>query len=63
MEEGRGKSLRGSEVSDKKIGTLKELTELYERIDRIALFAFDIYMRCREKIHEIQTKGIKTILH
>jgi len=38
---------------------LEELSEIESRIDKIALFAFDIYMGCREKIHEIRTKELK----
>jgi hypothetical protein len=45
--------------SDKETETLKGLLQLEEKIDRIALLAFDIYMKCREKIHEIRLKEIK----
>jgi hypothetical protein len=31
-----------------------ELLELFGRIDQVALLAFDIYMRCRERICEIR---------
>ncbi len=36
-----------------------ELVELYRRIDEIALIAFDIYSKCREKIFEIKVDTIK----
>jgi hypothetical protein len=35
--------------------------ELDERIDRIALMAFDVYMRCREKVYEIRLKEMKAL--
>ena len=38
-----------------------EFAEFEQRIDRIALMAFDIYMECREKIHEIKMKEVKGI--
>ena len=44
--------LRGS-------GTLGELTDLNSRIDRVALLAFEKYMGCREKLHEIRNNEIK----
>ncbi len=44
--------LRGS-------GTLGELTDLNSRIDRVALLAFEKYMTCREKLHEIRNNEIK----
>ncbi|MEI6155223.1 MAG: RsbRD N-terminal domain-containing protein [Deltaproteobacteria bacterium] len=38
---------------------VNELLEFEQRIDGIALMAFDIYMECREKIHNIKIKEIK----
>lgn len=35
-------------------GLLKELLEIESRIDRFALQAFDIYMKCRERIWEVK---------
>ena len=32
----------------------EELSEFETRIDRLTLLAFDHYMNCREKIHEIR---------
>jgi hypothetical protein len=32
----------------------EEWRELDDRIDRLALLAFDVYLACREKIHEIR---------
>ncbi len=37
------------------------MAELEERIDRIALLAFDVYMQCREKIYEIRLKEAKAL--
>jgi hypothetical protein len=33
---------------------MEELSALETRIDRLALLAFDCYMKCREKIYEIR---------
>ena len=41
----------GSQVS-------KEWSGFESRIDRLVLLAFDIYMECREKIHEIKLKEV-----
>ncbi|MFH2204969.1 MAG: RsbRD N-terminal domain-containing protein [Elusimicrobiota bacterium] len=38
---------------------LSELAGLDARIDGLALEAFDVYMRCRERLHEIKTGEIK----
>lgn len=46
-----------SELEDANI--LKELFELESRIDELALIAFDIYMKCREKIYELKANEIK----
>ncbi len=35
-------------------GSLKDLLSLNSRIDEVALLAFDVYMRCREKIFEFK---------
>ena len=40
---------------------IKGLTELDEKIDRVALLAFDVYVQCREKIHEIKLKEAKAL--
>jgi hypothetical protein len=37
----------------------EEWAELESKIDTLALLAFDIYMRCREKIHEIKINEVK----
>jgi hypothetical protein len=39
--------------------TMGELTSLDSRIDRVALLAFEKYMACREKLHEIRNNEIK----
>ena len=36
-----------------------DLAVLDSRIDRIALLAFDLYMQCREKLHEIKVNEAK----
>ena len=41
--------LRGSEKWD-------DLADLEARVDRVALLAFEKYMECREKLHEIRNK-------
>ncbi len=40
-------------------GTERELRSLETNIDRVGLMAFDIYMRCREKIYEIKANETK----
>ncbi len=47
----------GKELEKK--GLEKELLILEEKIDKIALFAFDIYLRCREQLYEVRIKDIK----
>jgi hypothetical protein len=46
-----------SEIQDANI--LRELLEFESRIDELALIAFDIYMKCREKIYELKANEIK----
>jgi hypothetical protein len=41
--------LRGS-------GKWDDLVDLEARVDRVALLAFEKYMECREKLHEIRNK-------
>jgi len=36
------------------------LVELESRIDRVALLAFEKYTECREKLHEVRNKEIKS---
>ncbi|MCX5808155.1 MAG: RsbRD N-terminal domain-containing protein [Proteobacteria bacterium] len=50
---------RGRGVKDNEAEIFEELHNFEQRIDRIALMAFDIYMECREKIYEIKTKEIE----
>ena len=38
---------------------LSELASLESKIDRVALLAFEKYMNCREKLHEIRIGEIK----
>ena len=37
----------------------RSLLEFEARIDELALLALDIYMKCREKVHEIRLKEVK----
>ena len=39
---------------------IEQLSEMESRLDRVALLAFDVYMKCREKIHEIKLKETKS---
>jgi len=50
---------RGRGVKDNETEIFEELLNFEQRIDRIALMAFDIYMECREKIHNIKMKEVK----
>jgi hypothetical protein len=45
--------LRGAEKWD-------DLSDLETRIDRVALLAFEKYTECREKLHEVRNKEIKS---
>jgi hypothetical protein len=47
----------GSEISHVRI--FEEWSTLESKIDRMALLAFDIYMKCREKICEIRVNEAK----
>jgi len=47
----------GSEISDVRI--FEEWSTLESKIDTMALLAFDIYMKCREKIYEIKINEVK----
>lgn len=47
----------GSEISDVRI--FEEWSALESKIDTMALLAFDIYMKCREKIFEIKVNEVK----
>lgn len=40
-----------------------ELTIFEGKIDNLALLAFDIYMRCREKVYELQAKEVKNMTY
>lgn len=40
-------------------GLLPELLELESRIDELALMAFDIFMRCREKLYDLKANELK----
>jgi len=47
----------GGEISDARI--FEEWSTLESKIDTMALLAFDIYMKCREKIFEIKVNEVK----
>lgn len=47
----------GSEISDVRI--FEQWSTLESKIDTMALLAFDIYMKCREKIFEIKVNEVK----
>jgi hypothetical protein len=38
---------------------VKELLEFEDRVDALSLFAFDIYIQCREKIFELKANEEK----
>jgi hypothetical protein len=38
---------------------LNDLLEFESRIDALALLAFETYMRCRERVHQIRTREIR----
>jgi len=44
-------------------GLYSELLDLESRIDALALMAFDIYSRCREKVYEIRANDLKRRTH
>jgi hypothetical protein len=41
------------------IDMMADLLEFESRIDSLALFAFETYMNCRERIHQIRTNEIR----
>ncbi len=50
----------GSEVLQQP-GINEELTALESSIDDLALFAFDLYMKCREKIYELKANEARNM--
>ena len=46
-----------SEIKENRV--FKELLEFEARIDKLVLLAFDIYMKCREKVFEIRLNEAK----
>ena len=36
-----------------------DLSEMHERIDRLALEAFDLFVQCREKIYDLRVREIR----
>ncbi|MBI4773965.1 MAG: RsbRD N-terminal domain-containing protein [Deltaproteobacteria bacterium] len=53
--------LRGELAAEINSGQVsaQELFELETRIDGVALLAFDIYMRCREKLYDLRANELK----
>jgi hypothetical protein len=47
----------GGEIADPR--TAAELAQIDAQIDQIALFAFDVYTRCREKVAELRINEVK----
>jgi len=48
----------GKEIHKKQL--YKEMLDLEERIDTMALLAFDVYLNCREKIYELRINELKS---
>jgi hypothetical protein len=51
-----------SEVLGKEMqqpGVLTQYLELCRRIDQLALFAFDIYTKCREQVYQLRVNEVK----
>lgn len=46
-----------SEIAENRV--LEELLKFESRIDKLVLLAFDIYMKCREKVFEIRVNEVK----
>ena len=42
---------------------LEEFQDFAADVDRLTLLSFDLYMRCREKVHEIKIKELKGSFH
>ena len=40
-------------------GVAEELSEIETRVDRLTLLAFDLYMKCREKIYAIRLEELR----
>jgi hypothetical protein len=54
------KALRTSLTKElRDIRNVTELSELESKIDQLSLMAFDIYMRCREKIYQLSANEMK----
>ena len=47
----------GEEIAAKRLTA--ELTEMDAQIDQVALYGFDIYTKCRDKVSELRIKEIK----
>ena len=42
---------------------LEEFQDFAAEVDRLTLLSFDLYMSCREKVHEIRIKELKGPVH
>ncbi len=51
------RGLLGKEIGDQNL--TGELEAFESRIDKLALIAFDVYMKCREKIYEIKANEFR----
>lgn len=57
----RGAVNRGNGKGPSADGLREELAGLEERIDAITLLAFDLFMRCKEKLYEIRANETKNL--
>ncbi|HAM49748.1 MAG TPA: hypothetical protein DCP92_03295 [Nitrospiraceae bacterium] len=55
------KKMIRDEMKTAKANADDEILELESRIDALALIAFDIYMKCREKIYELKANEVKNM--
>ena len=52
-----GETLQGSDTN---LNGGSGLTELHQRIDRLALEAFDLFVHCRETIYDLRVREIRS---
>ncbi len=46
-------------IGEKGVESIKEMGIIDNRIDELGLMAFDVYMRCREKIYDLKANEMK----
>ncbi len=56
-------NLKDETVKEGEKMPLDQLKKMEEEIDRLALLAFDIYIKCREKLYEIRANEIRNQTH